>query len=306
MLISTITFFTITQLPMRAVLTIVLSILLIAFTSAQSTSASPVADKPSMTEKVWSPVEAEVVALSGQKWDWMAKKNVDKLATLFHDHAKFVHMSGTWNKDRELEIIETGSIWYKQADVHDVVVEVFGNTAVLWNRITLVAHVRGKDVTNEFTVTEVYQKGPDGWQLLDLTFSSVRDSHEIAPSPRLDEQIIALSKQKWEWMAEKNVAELEKLFHEKSVFVHMGGSWGKEREINIIRGGGIHYKKADIHEVSVEVIDDTAILLNRITLLAVVGGNEVTNPFEVTEVYKQVDGEWKLGSLSFTKLMTRD
>lgn len=110
----------------------------------------------------------------------MADKNVEKLAPLFDDKSKFVHMSGTWNKDRELEIIETGSIWYKQADVHDVVVEVSDDTAVLWNRITLTAHVRGNDVSNEFTVTEVYRKQADGWSLLALTFSSVRDTHEIA------------------------------------------------------------------------------------------------------------------------------
>ena len=60
----------------------------------------------------------------------------------------------------------------------------------------------------------------------------------------------------------------------------------------------------DIHEVSVNIIDSTAILLNRITLLAVVGGNEVTNPFMVTEVYVQKAGSWSLVSLSFTKLLT--
>ena len=96
---------------------------------------------------------------------------------------------------------------------------------------------------------------------------------------------------------------LDALFHEKSVFVHMGGSWGKEREMEIIKSGGLHYKKADVHEVSVNVIDNTAVLLNRITLLAVVGGNEVTNPFMVTEVYVKQDGSWKLASLSFTKLL---
>ena len=79
---------------------------------------------------------------------------------------------------------------------------------------------------------------------------------------------------------------------------------GKEREVNIIRSGGIWYKKADIHEVSVEIIDNTAILLNRITLVAEVGGNEVVNPFMVTEVYVKKDGVWKMGSLSFTKLNT--
>jgi hypothetical protein len=125
-------------------------------------------------------IEEEIKELSKMKWQWMAEKDVHKLASLFHDKSKFVHMSGTWKKDRELEIIETGSIWYKNADVHDVAVEVFGDdTAVLWNRITLTAHVRGNDVQNEFTVTEFYQKEEDGWKLLDLTFSSVRDTHEI-------------------------------------------------------------------------------------------------------------------------------
>ena len=119
-----------------------------------------------------------------------------------------------------------------------------------------------------------------------------------------EQEVIHLSKEKWDWMAARNVASLDALFHEKSVFVHMGGAWGKEREMEIIKSGGIHYKKADIHEVSVNIIDHTAVLLNRVTLLAVVGGNEVTNPFMVTEVYVQYESSWKLASLSFTRLLT--
>ena len=120
----------------------------------------------------------------------------------------------------------------------------------------------------------------------------------------LEQEVIDLSEEKWLWMSERNAEALEALFHEKSVFVHMGGSWGKAQELEIIKSGGIHYKQADIHEVSVNIIDNTAVLLNRITLLAVVGGNVVINPFIVTEVYVQQEGSWKLASLSFTKLLT--
>ena len=120
----------------------------------------------------------------------------------------------------------------------------------------------------------------------------------------LEQEVIHLSKEKWDWMAARNVETLDALFHEKSVFVHMGGFWGKEQELDIIKSGGIHYKQADIHEVSVNIIGTTAILLNRITLLAVVGGNEVTNPFMVTEVYVQQSDTWMLASLSFTRLLT--
>lgn len=125
-------------------------------------------------------IEQEVINLSREKWQWMADKNVDKLASLFHDKSKFVHMSGTWKKAEELDIIKTGSIWYKKADVHDVAVEVVGDNAILWNRITLTAVVRGNDAVTEFTVTEVYKKLGNDWKLLALTFSSVRDTHQIA------------------------------------------------------------------------------------------------------------------------------
>ena len=124
-----------------------------------------------------------------------------------------------------------------------------------------------------------------------------------SPSPA-EQEIINLSRQKRLWMADKNVDSLIKLFDDKSVFVHMGGSWGKDPEINIIKSGGINYKKADIHSVSVKIMGNAAILLNDITLLAVVGGNEVTNPFIVTEVYIKENSKWMLGSLSFTKKLT--
>lgn len=120
-----------------------------------------------------------------------------------------------------------------------------------------------------------------------------------------EQEIINLSKEKWGWMSEKKVDALANLFHEKAVFVHMGGTMTRERELDVIKTGGIHYKKTDILEVSVNIIGTTAILLNRITLLAVVGGNEVTNPFVVTEVYVQLNGSWKLASMSFTRLLTQ-
>ena len=127
-----------------------------------------------------------------------------------------------------------------------------------------------------------------------------QDASDVSKGEK--QELIELSEKKWEWMSDKNADTLATLFHDKAKFVHMGGSWGKDRELEVIRSGGIWYKKADIHEVSVEIIGDTAILLNRITLLAEVGGNEVTNPFEVTEVYVKQNSNWKLGSLSFTKL----
>ena len=125
------------------------------------------------------------------------------------------------------------------------------------------------------------------------------------PNVNLEQEVIDLSEEKWRWMSERNVDSLDALFHEKAVFVHMGGTMSKEQELDVIRSGGIHYKDVDIQEVSVRFIGTTtAILLNKIRLVAVVGGNEVTNPFVVTEVYVQQNDTWTLASLSFTRLLT--
>lgn len=117
------------------------------------------------------------------------------------------------------------------------------------------------------------------------------------------EEIYALSKKKWQYMAEQNIDSLDNLFHSEAVFVHMGGTMNKEQELNTIKVGAIRYKHAEIKEISVRFISNTAIVLDRIRLTAIVGGKEVVNPFIVTEVYIKVNNEWQLGSLSFTRLL---
>lgn len=144
-----------------------------------------------------------------------------------------------------------------------------------------------------------------------LCIASVQLLHAQAKLPnsassnvtKEEQELLDLSKTKWTWMADKNVESLNGLFDEKCVFVHMGGSWGKSQELNTIKGDGIWYKKAEVYGASVNIFGNTAILLNDIDLLAVVGGNEVTHAFMVTEVYIKDNGKWKMGSLTFSTLL---
>ena len=118
------------------------------------------------------------------------------------------------------------------------------------------------------------------------------------------DEVLRLSRDKWRWMSERKVDSLAPLLDEQAVFVHMGATMTKPQELEVIRSGGIVYKTVDIQEASVRFVGTTAIVLNRIRLVAVVGGNEVTNPFVVTEVYVPQRGAWTLASLSFTRLLT--
>ena len=139
-----------------------------------------------------------------------------------------------------------------------------------------------------------------------LSQSNTNDAvKQQSSNSTMEQELINLSKQKWQWMSERKVDSLDALFHEKAVFVHMGATMTKAQELEVIRSGGIQYKTVEIQEASVRFIDKTAVLLNKIRLVAVVGGNEVTNPFMVTEVYVQQSGSWKLASLSFTRLLTQ-
>lgn len=162
-------------------------------------------------------------------------------------------------------------------------------------------HAATPNSTFAYLAVTPTQKGKTIWgkRVTDAEYNSI--NAPATNNTNEEDEIKNLSKKKWIWMAEKNLDSLNILFNERAEFVHIGGSWGKEREMNVIKSGGIWYKKADIHSASVNIIGNTAILLNNITLLAVVGGNEVTNPFIVTEVYVKENGKWMLGSLSFTK-----
>ena len=127
----------------------------------------------------------------------------------------------------------------------------------------------------------------------------------VAGTAAQRDEVLRLSREKWRWMAERKVDSLAALFDDQAVFVHMGATMNKTQELDVIRQGFIVYKHAEIQEESVRFVGTTAIVLHKIQLVAVVGGNEVTNPFVVTEVYVPRGSGWTLGSLSFTRLITQ-
>lgn len=155
---------------MKAItLCLLLSTLIATSSTAQQSPAPPT--ESIKTAASHTPEQQEVINLSNMKWDWMADKNVNALATLFDDKAMFTHMGGTWGRTQELATIKSGGIWYKKAFVYAVDVRIFGNTAVVLEDMDLQAVVGTNEVTNPFMVTEVYSKENDKWKLAQLTFS---------------------------------------------------------------------------------------------------------------------------------------
>lgn len=117
----------------------------------------------------------------------------------------------------------------------------------------------------------------------------------------LEKEILNLSDAKWKWMSEKDVENLSNLLHDSAQFVHMGGYWGKDAELQTIKSGAIWYKKAEIHKQEISFAGSTATVYSTIHLNSEVGGKDVRFPFYVTETYVMDGGRWKLISLVFTK-----
>lgn len=116
----------------------------------------------------------------------------------------------------------------------------------------------------------------------------------------IEQEILKLSRRKWQWMSDQDIDRLAKLFRPEAVFVHMGATFSAAEELDVIRSGRIHYRDIDITAESVRIVGATAIVLSTLKLGAVVDGNTVTNPFVVTEIYV-MEGAWRLASMAFTR-----
>ena len=117
------------------------------------------------------------------------------------------------------------------------------------------------------------------------------------------EKAIEFSKRIWEAIQKEDVDFLTENVHQDALFIHMGITLTRDGEIDVIRTGNIIYKDIDFQEVTVKSMASTVVVLNKMKLTAIVGGNEVVNPFVVTEVYTHIDNVLKLASLSFTKIV---
>ncbi|WP_106450437.1 nuclear transport factor 2 family protein [Trichococcus alkaliphilus] len=64
------------------------------------------------------------------------------------------------------------------------------------------------------------------------------------------------------------------------------------------------FKAVDIAEEYVEDYGSTAIIFKKLILTAVIGGNEVQNPFVISEVFTKTEDGWKLAAETYTRVAT--
>lgn len=119
---------------------------------------------------------------------------------------------------------------------------------------------------------------------------------------KIMEKVLEVSNEIWNAIQNEKEEVLVDLVHKDAMFVHMGITLSRDDEIDIIQRRGIIYKNVDFQEHTIKEIESTVVLLNKLELTAIVNGNEVTNPFVVTEVYTKSGDTLKMASMSYTRI----
>lgn len=103
-------------------------------------------------------------------------------------------------------------------------------------------------------------------------------------------------------MHDEDIEPLNRYVHENAKYVHMGVTLNHAEEMDVIANRKIVYKNIDIESADVTQFDSLSLVLTKMKLAAIVDGNEVVNPFVVTEVYSTFDDGIKMISMSYTRI----
>ena len=114
------------------------------------------------------------------------------------------------------------------------------------------------------------------------------------------EQIIALYKEMYRAMVNKDRAELERVHDDSFVLVHMTGMrQSKQEYINAIMNGTLNYYSAEHEDMQAEIKGDSAVLVGRSRVTAAVfGGGKHTWRLQLRFQLVKNNGEWRFALAS--------
>ena len=113
-----------------------------------------------------------------------------------------------------------------------------------------------------------------------------------------------ISAQIWDAKQANDMTGVADLIADNAHFVHMGITFDKTGELAVFNEKSFIFKAVDVAEEYVEDYGTTAIIFKKMILTAVIGGNEVQNPFVISEVFTKADAGWKLAAETYTRIAT--
>jgi hypothetical protein len=119
----------------------------------------------------------------------------------------------------------------------------------------------------------------------------------FAQQPNQEEQIIRLSKRKFEWLVTKNIDSLKMILDDQAKYVHSNG-WiqTKQEVLDDVVSGKLDYREVIVSEANVRVYPGLAILLGKGKFSGIVNANLFSMELLYTEVYVKKGEKWLLTS----------
>lgn len=118
-----------------------------------------------------------------------------------------------------------------------------------------------------------------------------------------EQQIIQLSKKKFEWLIIKNIDSLKMVLDDQAQYVHSNG-WiqTKQEVLDDVISGKLNYQEVIVSEASVRLYPGMAILIGKGKFSGIVNKNLFTMELLYTEVYVKRGMKWLLASRHANKL----
>ena len=118
-----------------------------------------------------------------------------------------------------------------------------------------------------------------------------------------EQQIILLSKKKFEWLVIKNIDSLKIVLDDRAQYVHSNG-WiqTKQEVLDDLVSGKLNYQKVIVTEATVRLYPNMALLIGKGKFSGVVNKNLFTMDLLYTEVYVKKGMKWLLASRHANKM----
>jgi hypothetical protein len=120
---------------------------------------------------------------------------------------------------------------------------------------------------------------------------------------KIELNIIALHKKKFDWLISKQYDSLLTLFHEDIEYIHSNG-WVESKAdiIADLKSGKLNYKRVDVNEVKVRLSKNIAILTGKGVFFVTMDNKDLEIKLLYSEVYIKEKGKWLLTHRHSNKL----
>ncbi len=110
-----------------------------------------------------------------------------------------------------------------------------------------------------------------------------------------EEEIVNLSKRKFEWLINNEMDSLDALLDDQLVYIHSNGLIESKQDVfDNNRSGKLKLDEVTVRESNARIFENTAIVTGKGRFIGIIDGNVFDVELLYSEVYVMKSGKWRL------------